>query len=220
MTIDERIEYAEQRRVESFGYDSLQGISYWDGYIKALKDLKKENREMNKDKNTMDLTDKRILDATCGSRSIWFQKQHPMALYMDCREEHDARSWKSTNGNSIRTLDVEPDVIADFTDMPFPSDTFNLVVFGPPHLVKINETAWLKKRYGRLPEDWQQLIHDGFWECMRVLKPFGTLVFKWAETEIPTRDVINAIGVEPLFGHRSGKKMNTHWLCFMKEYTK
>lgn len=23
-------------------------------------------------------------------------------------------------------------------------------------------------------------------------------------------------GQEPLFGHRSGKKMNTHWMCFMK----
>ena len=22
--------------------------------------------------------------------------------------------------------------------------------------------------------------------------------------------------VAPLFGHRSGKNMNTHWLCFMK----
>ena len=25
-----------------------------------------------------------------------------------------------------------------------------------------------------------------------------------------------AIGKEPLFGHRSGKKSNTHWACFMK----
>ena len=27
---------------------------------------------------------------------------------------------------------------------------------------------------------------------------------------------IKAIGHDPLFGHRSGKNMNTHWLCFMK----
>ena len=91
------------------------------------------------------------------------------------------------------------------------------MVFDPPHLVKVGENAWLKKKYGKLPEDWPQLIHDGFWECMRVLKPFGTLIFKWSEIDIPTREIINAIGVEPLFGHRSGKAMKTHWLCFMKE---
>ena len=44
----------------------------------------------------------------------------------------------------------------------------------------------------------------------------GVLVFKWNELDITTREIIDACGVEPLFGHRSGKKMNTHWLCFMK----
>ena len=34
---------------------------------------------------------------------------------------------------------------------------------------------------------------------------------------IPTPKIIKAIGRQPLFGHRSGKKMNTNWLCFMKE---
>jgi len=51
---------------------------------------------------------------------------------------------------------------------------------------------------------------------MRVLKPNGTLIFKWAETSIPTRKIIDSFGVEPLFGHRSGKKLGTNWLCFMK----
>ena len=44
----------------------------------------------------------------------------------------------------------------------------------------------------------------------------GVMVFKWAEVQIPTRDVIKAIGQEPLFGHRSGKKATTHWMVFMK----
>lgn len=163
------------------------------------------------------MTEKRILDATCGSRTIWFQKNHPLAVYMDCREEHDLAIWRSTKNDSVRTLDVTPDIIGDFTAMPFENESFNLVVFDPPHLLKVGENAWLKKKYGKLPNDWERLIHDGFWECMRVLKPYGTLVFKWAEIDIPTRKVIEAIGTEPLFGHRSGKKMQTHWLCFMKE---
>ena len=164
----------------------------------------------------MNLQNKYILDATCGSRTIWFQKDCPMAVFMDCREERDLGIWKSTKNASVRTLNVEPDVLADFTDMPFPDNTFSLVVFDPPHLLKVGDTAWLKKKYGKLPKDWQNLIHDGFWECMRVLKPYGTLIFKWSEIDIPTRSIIDAIGIEPLFGHRSGKQMNTHWLCFMK----
>ena len=44
----------------------------------------------------------------------------------------------------------------------------------------------------------------------------GVLVFKWSDTQVSTRDILNVIGQEPLFGHRSGKKMNTHWMCFMK----
>jgi hypothetical protein len=71
-------------------------------------------------------------------------------------------------------------------------------------------------KYGRLEENWPQMIHDGFWECMRVLEDYGVLVFKWSEVEIPLKKVLEAIGCEPLFGHRSGKHNNTHWLCFMK----
>ena len=168
-------------------------------------------------KQDFDLRQKHILDATCGSRTIWFQKHCPMAVYMDCREEHGTAIWKSTKNDSIRTIDVEPDIVADFTAMPFPDCSFELVVFDPPHLLKVGETAWLKKKYGKLPTNWQALIHDGFWECMRVLKPYGTLIFKWSEIDIPTHDVIKAIGTVPLFGHRSGKSMGTHWMCFMKD---
>ena len=60
------------------------------------------------------------------------------------------------------------------------------------------------------------MIRDGFSECLRVLKPYGTLVFKWSEVQIPVRQVIEAIGAEPLFGNRSGKRGNTHWMVFMK----
>lgn len=70
--------------------------------------------------------------------------------------------------------------------------------------------------YGRLDENWLQMLHDGFRECMRVLKPDGVLIFKWAETQIPAAEVWKAIGEKPLFGHHSGKKSQTFWGCFMK----
>lgn len=158
--------------------------------------------------------EKKILDATCGSRSIWFNKNHPAALYMDKRVEHHEAVFGANGSNHV--IDVEPDVVADFTDMPFENETFSLVVFAPPHLKRIGDSGWLIKKYGKLDDNWPQLIHDGFRECMRVLKPNGVLIFKWSEVEIPAEEVWKAIGEKPLFGHHSGIKMNTYWGCFMK----
>ena len=59
-------------------------------------------------------------------------------------------------------------------------------------------------------------VAAGFRECMRVLKPDGVLIFKWADTSIPVAKITKVFGVQPLFGHRSGVKSNTHWMCFMK----
>lgn len=73
------------------------------------------------------------------------------------------------------------------------------------------------KKYGKLEKNtWNQVIHDGFWECMRVLKPYGTLIFKWNEFEIPVKKVIEAVGLEPMYGNRSGKQGKTHWMAFIK----
>jgi len=90
------------------------------------------------------------------------------------------------------------------------------VVFDPPHLIWVGETSWSALKFGRLEDNWPQMIHDGFHECMRVLDDYGTLIFKWSEVQIPLKKVLGVIQVEPLFGHRSGKNMNTHWLAFMK----
>lgn len=156
--------------------------------------------------------DKTILDVTCGPRSIWFNKHHPKAIYCDARKESFEDIWP----NSKRTLEIEPDVQADFTELPFEDNSFSLVVFDPSHLTGAKETSWLVKKYGKLDENWPRMIHDGFKECMRVLKPEGTLVFKWSEYDISADKVWKAISEKPLFGHHSGKKSKTFWACFMK----
>lgn len=177
-------------------------------------ELVKENERLKAERMKGETMNKQILDVTCGTRSIWFNKNHPYALYCDKRTEHHESDYGSNPAH--RTLDIVPDVECDFTNLPFQDNTFSLVVFDPPHLKNLSSNSWLAKRYGSLDDNWQQVIHDGFSECMRVLKPYGVLIFKWADTHISTRELINAIGEEPLFGHRSGKKMNTHWLAFMK----
>ena len=164
----------------------------------------------------MAMNDKKILDVTCGSRSIWFNKHHPAAVYMDNRQEFDTRIWKSGDGQSERTLTVNPDIVADFTDIPFAAESFSLVVFDPPHLKQAGETAWIVKKYGKLNYDWPQMLKYGFEECMRVLRPNGVLIFKWSEIQIPAEKVWKAIGQKPLFGHHSGKRSKTFWACFMK----
>lgn len=147
-----------------------------------------------------------ILDACCGSKMFWFDKHHEDVLYMDNRQLKDVLC-------DGRTLNVNPDVIADFREMPFDDESFYLVVFDPPHLKKVGETSWLAKKYGKLDETWPFDIRQGFNECMRVLKTNGTLIFKWNEEQVSLREVLEAIGHKPLFGNKRSK---THWLVFMK----
>ena len=160
--------------------------------------------------------EKKILDVTCGSRTIWFDKHHPAAVYCDKRREALKGYWKSGDGKSVRNCIVDPDVQCDFTDLPFQDNSFSLVIFDPPHLTGAKETAWLVKKYGKLDDTWPKMLHDGFAECMRVLKLDGVLIFKWSEYDIQAEKVWKALGQRPLFGHHSGKQSRTFWGCFMK----
>ena len=51
---------------------------------------------------------------------------------------------------------------------------------------------------------------------MRVLDDGGTLIFKWAETQITVKEILSAIGATPIIGHKSGRLNNTHWMLFVK----
>lgn len=159
--------------------------------------------------NTIIKNDKLILDACCGSRMFWFNKKNPKVLYADKRTE----SHILCDG---RKLEIKPDIEADFTDMPFEDNSFKLIVFDPPHLNKLGKNSWMAKKYGVLEPTWETDIKKGFDECMRVLEPYGTLIFKWNENQIKISDIIKVIGVEPLFGHTSGRQGMTIWMTFMK----
>lgn len=150
---------------------------------------------------------KLILDACCGSKMFWFNKENENVLFMDNRETEETLC-------DGRKLIIKPDIVADFRNMPFEDNEFYLVVFDPPHLIRAGENSWLSKKYGKLNKDtWQEDIRQGFDECMRVLKPNGTLIFKWNEDQIRLRDILKVIEHKPLFGNKRAK---THWLVFMK----
>lgn len=152
----------------------------------------------------------KILDACCGSRMFWFDKDNPIVDFMDIRE-------LDTNLCDGRSLKVEPDVIGDFRDMPFDDGVYDMVVFDPPHLVQAGDSSWLAKKYGKLDsENWQTDLSQGFSECFRVLKNGGFLVFKWNEEQIKLSEVLKCTNHKPLFGNKRPKQSKTHWLVFLK----
>lgn len=149
---------------------------------------------------------KKILDACCGSRMFWFDRQNPDVIYADNREVE-------TTLCDGRFLLIKPDVHMDFRDMPYPDNSFKIVVFDPPHLIHTRTGSWLRLKYGVLPQDWVIYLKSGFDECMRVLEPDGLLVFKWNEDQIALSEVLKTFGTKPLLGDQRGK---TRWLLFMK----
>jgi SAM-dependent methyltransferase len=152
--------------------------------------------------------DARVLDACCGSRMFWFDKADSRALFVDKRREvcTDPRG---------REVVIDPDVLGDFTALPFEDGTFSMVVFDPPHTFNGVNSAMAQK-YGRLEPGWREQITAGFAECFRVLRDGGTLIFKWNEHRVPVKTVLSMTSEKPLFGHRSGSAAKTHWIVFMK----
>jgi SAM-dependent methyltransferase len=150
-----------------------------------------------------------ILDPCCGSRMFWFDPNNQGVLFGDIRDEEHTLC-------DGRALNIKPDVLMDFRDMPFADGSFRLVAFDPPHLRKAGRESWLRKKYGILSDDWREDLRRGFAECFRVLAPEGVLIFKWNEAQIPVREILALTDQPPLFGHKSGKRSDTHWICFMK----
>lgn len=157
----------------------------------------------------MKKNNKIILDACCGSRMFWFDRNNPAVIFADIRKESDVLC-------DGRTLEVNPDVQMDFRNMPFEDNSFKMVVFDPPHLKQLGGNTWMAKKYGVLFSTWENDIKQGFDECMRVLEPYGVLIFKWNEIQIKLSQVLSVIKSEPLFGHVTGKHGRTIWMAFMK----
>jgi hypothetical protein len=105
----------------------------------------------------------------------WWDKNHPLALYLDRRAEPPGSIPIRPNWS------VQPDFIADFRALPFRNESFQMVVFDPPHIVRENESrSFLRLKYGELhPDTADDDLRRGFAECWRVLARGGSLIFKW-----------------------------------------
>lgn len=161
-----------------------------------------------------------ILDATSGGRSIWLpeHKDNENTLFIDCREREPGFT-----GQEGRTFSVEPDEVQDFRDLPHEDESFNLVVFDPPHVIREDGmeqlSGYVLKSYGALhAETWQSDLSQGFDELWRVLKPGGTMVFKFADNDVDFSDVLDLAPRDPLFGTTTKKtsKCENRWFVFYK----
>lgn len=150
-----------------------------------------------------------VLDPASGSRMFYFDKADDRVLFGDHRSE----SHVLCDG---RALEVKPDLVMDFRNLPFDDESFNVVVFDPPHLVRVGRSSWTFAKYGGLSPEWRDDLSAGFAECFRVLAPNGVLIFKWNEIQIPVGQILALTPNRPLVGHRSGKRSDTHWVTFLK----
>lgn len=155
-----------------------------------------------------------VLDACCGPKGMWFDKHDRRAVFMDCRRETHVDTYPCGTKTNV----IDPCVVGDFAKMVFPDESFRMVVFDPPHIESVAgiTEGQITKKYGSLKEGWREMLRAGFAECFRVLKPEGVLIFKWNDCRFPVRDILALTPEKPLFGHRSGKKMGTHWIAFLK----
>lgn len=148
----------------------------------------------------------KILDACCGGKMFWYEKNLEFVDFQDNRE-------LQTELCDGRIFSVEPDFIGDVTQMDIQDESYDMVVFDPPHLKRGGDNAWIIMKYGKLPEEWKSFMKTAFEECFRVLKDGGTLVFKWNSEQIPFSRAVKLSPYKPIFGDKRAK---TRWTIFVK----
>tara|TARA_R110002110_G_scaffold239695_2_gene455698 strand:- start:34 stop:507 length:474 start_codon:yes stop_codon:yes gene_type:complete len=156
------------------------------------------------------MDDKYILDVCCGGRMMWFDKENKNTLFCDIRECEKGSIEYCPNWS------CKPDIICDYKDLPFDDNSFKLIVWDIPHIIK-DSGGIINQKYGSLGENWQEDTKNAFNEIWRVLDHNGTLIFKYSDLNIKLSDMLKLFPINPLFGTRSKKAVNcTYWICFFK----
>ncbi len=154
--------------------------------------------------------DKFILDACCGGRHMWRDKNNKNTVYMDIRQVEKGTIELQPNWS------VQPDVIGDYRDMPFDDEAFRYVIWDIPHKIK-HDNGIITMKYGYLGESWQHDLTVAFVEIMRVLKPQGMLIFKFNDLAIPFNEIRKCFPMQEIGFTPTKKGVNTtaFW-CYIK----
>jgi hypothetical protein len=137
----------------------------------------------------------RILDMTAGNRGIWFDKQHPAAVFVDIRPE------------------VGPDLIADSGALPNSiGNNFSLVLLDPPHY-NTGANSNMAKSYGHhTAAEIRNFIVRAAKEAHRVTAPDALLAFKWSTKGLVLKSVLPLFSPWwiPLFGTATTQSVQRH----------
>ena len=103
-----------------------------------------------------------VLDVCCGPRSMWFNKKDPRAMFVDRRcEEHEKPRKCRKN---ITRIEIKPDMQADFTNLPFPDESFSMVVMDGFITREIVDKA---KKIMESPEIREKMVNRNYDIAMR-----------------------------------------------------
>ncbi len=156
---------------------------------------------------------KKILDACCGAKFIWIDKNNPNVIYNDIRKE------KKGFLERRRNIEINPDINYDFRKLPFENNRFKLIIFDPPHILGKMDKSTLKACYGVLDKNnYEDVLKEGIIELWRVLDNYGTLFLKFNNVHIPFDNILNLFPVKPLIQTSTNRSKNceSRWFCFMK----
>ena len=158
------------------------------------------------------MKDKFILDACCGPKFIWIDKNNPNVIFNDIRKEEKGFIQRRKN------IEINPDTNYDFCELPFEDNTFRLIVLDPPQIITKSEGSTLTQCYGKLDEDYDRLFKKGIKELWRVLDNQGILFLKFNNVHIKFKEILKHFPVEPLFQTSTNRSKNveTRWYCYMK----
>jgi len=164
---------------------------------------------------------KPILDATAGNRAMWKNKNPPNVVFLD-REKN---------------LATPPDVIAVWQHLPFRDNSFETVLFDPPHdkfspsSVHMDPKGWHNGRiengrkiggtfWGSLEKGWAGIFYSAQKEFSRIS---NRLCLKWNNSRHPLEIVLSLFEnwVESLRKEHNSKmrrgKTQTWWITFNKQ---
>ena len=144
----------------------------------------------------------KILDLSAGNRAIWYNKQHPLATYLDKRE--------SVNPTFVCNTCAIPDSVGS---------GFDLVVFDPPHM-NVGKTSYMATVYGyHTTKEILDTVGGTSGEAHRITKPNALMALKWNNHDIALSRVFDLLPHwEPLFGHltKDGPGSQTYWVMMRR----
>jgi len=142
---------------------------------------------------------------------------------MDIRKGiFSSKTSENCKYKSSRRYKINPDVVSEWKNAPWPDNYFDLIVFDPPHIVVNNRDkkfSGMEIEYGRLYKDnFKIVLNNGIKKLFNILKPEGIFVFKWCEDSIKIEEILKLFPYKPLFGSNTKSKGHTanFWILFIK----